>query len=60
MRRVIEAVGIDPVVFGSDFPHGEGLAFPAEYADAQLGGMSDADVKRIMRANLAGYLGIAA
>ena len=60
VQRVISAVGIDPVVFGSDFPHGEGLAFPAEYANTQLAGMSDADVKRIMRDNLAGYLGIAA
>ena len=60
VQRVISAVGIDPVVFGSDFPHGEGLAFPAEYANTQLAGMSDADVKRIIRDNLAGYLGIAA
>ena len=60
VQRVISAVGIDPVVFGSDFPHGEGLAFPAEYASTQLAGMSDADVKRIIRDNLAGYLGIAA
>ena len=59
-RRVIAAVGIDPVVFGSDFPHGEGLAFPPSTRRRQLAGMSDADVKRIMRANLAGYLGIAA
>jgi len=57
--RVVEAVGIEPIVFGSDFPHGEGLAFPAQYADAQLGGMSDADVKKIMRDNLAGYLRLA-
>jgi predicted TIM-barrel fold metal-dependent hydrolase len=59
VQRMIDAVGIEPVVFGSDFPHGEGLAFPAEYADTQLKGMSDAEVKQIMRDNLAGYLGIA-
>ena len=60
MQRVVAEVGIEPIVFGSDFPHGEGLAFPAEYASTQLAGFSDADVKRIMRDNLAGYLGIAA
>ena len=27
-RRVVTEVGIEPIVFGSDFPHGEGLAFP--------------------------------
>jgi len=59
VQRVVSAVGTDPIVFGSDFPHGEGLAFPGQYADAQLGGMSDADVKKIMRDNLAGYLRLA-
>jgi hypothetical protein len=60
VHRVISAVGTDPIAFGSDFPHGEGLAFPAKYADTQLSGLSDEDVKRIMRDNLAGYLGIPA
>ena len=55
--RAVEAVGIEPIVFGSDFPHGEGLAYPEQYAAAQLGGMSDGDVKRIMRDNLAEFLG---
>ncbi|HLG66277.1 MAG TPA: amidohydrolase family protein, partial [Acidimicrobiales bacterium] len=31
VRRVVDEVGIDPIVFGSDFPHGEGLAYPSEY-----------------------------
>ena len=50
------APGIDPIVFGSDFPHGEGLARPGEYAAAQLGSFSDGDVKRIMRDNLENFL----
>ena len=41
----------DRLMFGSDFPHGEGLARPGEYAAAQLGGFSDGDVRRIMRDN---------
>ena len=41
VQRVVAEVGIEPIVFGSDFPHGEGLARPAEYVDAQLVGFSD-------------------
>ena len=33
VQRVVAEVGIEPIVFGSDFPHGEGLAHPGEYAD---------------------------
>ena len=54
--RVVEAVGIEPIVFGSDFPHGEGLPEPSMYLK-QLEGFSDADVKAIMRGNLARFLG---
>src|SRR3990172_7869171 len=41
VKRVVAEVGIEPIVFGSDFPHGEGLAFPSQYVAAQLQGMSD-------------------
>ncbi len=57
---MIEAVGLDPIVFGSDFPHGEGLAFPAEYARTQLKDLPDDQVKKLMRDNLAEFLGLAA
>ena len=43
VQRVVAEVGIDPIVFGSDFPHGEGLAFPAQYVGAQLGSFSEDD-----------------
>jgi predicted TIM-barrel fold metal-dependent hydrolase len=56
VRPVVDAVGIEPVVFGSDFPHGEGLPEPELYL-RQLEGFSDADVKKIMRDNLARFLG---
>ena len=48
------------IVFGSDFPHGEGLAYPGQYADAQLKELDDGDVRAIMRGNLARFLGIPA
>ncbi|MGE0879849.1 MAG: amidohydrolase family protein [Acidimicrobiia bacterium] len=56
VTRVVAEVGIEPIVFGSDFPHGEGLAYPAGYVTAQLSNFSDADQKRIMRDNLADFL----
>ena len=31
VRRVVDEIGIEPIVFGSDFPHGEGLAYPHLY-----------------------------
>jgi predicted TIM-barrel fold metal-dependent hydrolase len=58
VQRVVSEVGIDPIVFGSDFPHGEGLAYQERYAAAQLSGFADSDVKRIMRDNLAELLGL--
>ena len=56
VRRVVAEVGIEPIVFGSDFPHGEGLAHPAAYADAQLADFSADDVRAIMRDNLEHFL----
>jgi predicted TIM-barrel fold metal-dependent hydrolase len=56
VQRVVAEVGIEPIVFGSDFPHGEGLAFPYRYVSAQLDGFSEEDQRRIMRDNLDGFL----
>jgi predicted TIM-barrel fold metal-dependent hydrolase len=56
VRRVIDEIGIEPVVFGSDFPHGEGLAFPKQYISAQLDGFPQDEVDAIMRDNLARFL----
>jgi predicted TIM-barrel fold metal-dependent hydrolase len=55
--RVVEAVGVEPIVFGSDFPHGEGLPEPTMYL-GQVATFSEQDRKAIMRDNLARYLGI--
>ena len=53
--RIIEAVGVDSITFGSDFPHGEGLPDPMLYM-SQLKNCTPEQVKAIMRDNLAGYL----
>ena len=55
--RVVADVGIEPIAFGSDFPHGEGLAYPERWAETQLAGFAPDDVKRIMRDTLANFLG---
>jgi len=54
--RVMEVTGIEPLVFGSDFPHGEGLPEPALYV-SQVDKLSADDQRAILRGNLARYLG---
>ncbi|HEY6531211.1 MAG TPA: amidohydrolase family protein [Acidimicrobiales bacterium] len=53
-----EIVGADRVLFGSDYPHPEGLADPVSYVN-QLQGMSHDDIAKIMGGNLADVLKIA-
>jgi predicted TIM-barrel fold metal-dependent hydrolase len=45
-------IGADRVVFGSDYPHPEGLAEPLSFMD-ELDGLPHDDVARIMGGNLA-------
>ena len=52
----MDEVGIEPIVFGSDFPHGEGLAYPSKYVEAQLSSFSVDEQRRIMRDNLETFL----
>ena len=44
---LIDVVGTDRVVFGSDYPHAEGLEDPASFVK-ELEGVADADVRKIM------------
>ena len=53
----VRSYGVERVVFGSDYPHPEGLAHPAQFAEG-LRGLSDDDVRRIMRDNSAEILGL--
>jgi predicted TIM-barrel fold metal-dependent hydrolase len=55
MSKLIDLVGADHILFGSDFPHPEGLADPLSYVD-ELTGVSDEDVRKIMGGNLAGLM----
>lgn len=56
---LVDAIGIDHVLFGSDYPHPEGPAEPREYFN-HLKKYSTADQRKIMRTNTAGLLGITA
>lgn len=49
---VIELVGADRVVMGSDWPHTEGLPQPADYERA-LAGYDESTVRKVMRVNAA-------
>jgi predicted TIM-barrel fold metal-dependent hydrolase len=53
--RAIEAATVKPIVFGSDFPHGEGLPDPSMYL-GQLKNLSADDAFAVMRGNLARFL----
>jgi predicted TIM-barrel fold metal-dependent hydrolase len=50
---LIKAVGVDHVLFGSDYPHPEGLAEPCSYLDHLPGGLAEQDLAKIMGGNLA-------
>ena len=56
-RGLVELLGADHVIFGSDFPHVEGLADPISYVD-DLAGLAEEDVHRIMGGNMMRLIGI--
>ncbi|TDB87478.1 amidohydrolase [Actinomadura sp. KC216] len=58
-RDLIKLLGADHIIFGSDYPHVEGLADPLSYVD-ELTGIPDEDVRKIMGGNMMGLLGVAA
>ncbi|MDV7354326.1 amidohydrolase family protein [Rhodococcus oxybenzonivorans] len=49
---LIDLIGVDQVLFGSDYPHPEGLAQPRHFAD-MLGHLEEKDQAKIMGGNLA-------
>jgi predicted TIM-barrel fold metal-dependent hydrolase len=57
LGAVAEMVGVDRVLFGSDYPHPEGLADPASYVDA-LAGLPEESVRKIMGGNLARLMNV--
>ena len=57
LPALAELIGEEHVLFGSDFPHPEGLADPASYVN-ELEGASEETVRKIMGANLATLMNV--
>ena len=55
IHELVDIMGIDRVLFGSDYPHAEGLGDPLTFLD-ELKGFNDEDVKKIMSTNMKGLL----
>ncbi len=56
-KGLVDVLGADRVLFGSDYPHPEGLADPLSFVD-DLKGLPDEDIKKVMGGNLNGLLGL--
>jgi predicted TIM-barrel fold metal-dependent hydrolase len=52
---LVDLLGAEHVLMGSDWPHGEGTPKPSDYAQS-LTGLDPASVKRIMRDNALGLI----
>jgi predicted TIM-barrel fold metal-dependent hydrolase len=55
LGALAQLIGVEHVLFGSDYPHPEGLADPVSYAD-ELEGLDDESVRKIMGGNLASLM----
>ena len=58
-RGLVALLGPSQVLFGSDYPHPEGLADPITFVD-ELQGLPDDTVRLVMGGNLARLMGVAA
>jgi predicted TIM-barrel fold metal-dependent hydrolase len=56
-KGLVAILGADRVLFGSDYPHPEGMADPITFVD-DLEGLADEDVRMIMGGNLSRLMGI--
>jgi predicted TIM-barrel fold metal-dependent hydrolase len=54
---LVKLLGADRVLFGSDFPHPEGLADPLAFVD-ELKGLPDNDIAKVMGGNLGKLVGV--
>jgi len=58
IAALAETIGVDKILFGSDWPHGEGLAEPLTFTK-ELTSFGPGDIRKIMRDNVIDYLGLA-
>lgn len=57
VKRIVEIMGADHVLLGSDYPHPEGVTEPSEFLDL-IKDMPASDVRLIARDNLAAMVGL--
>ncbi|MHB1786061.1 MAG: amidohydrolase family protein [Acidimicrobiales bacterium] len=55
---LVKLIGVDNVIFGSDYPHPEGMADPITFVD-DLAGLPQGDIAKIMGGNLARLMNVA-
>jgi predicted TIM-barrel fold metal-dependent hydrolase len=59
MEPLVESVGVEHVLFNSDWPHPEGLADPNSYIGfAKEANISDGDIEKIMGTNMFDLMGV--
>lgn len=58
LTALIAEMGADHILFGSDYPHPEGLAEPCTYVSHLPPGLPEADVAKIMGGTLGKLMGI--
>ena len=56
IRALADLIGVERVLFGSDWPHGEGLAEPTDFLK-ELHAFDETEVRKIMRDNVLELLG---
>ena len=58
-KGLIDVVGADRVVFGSDYPHPEGMVDPVTFVD-ELVGLPEPQIAAVMGENMNHLLGLSA
>ena len=56
LRALADLIGVERILFGSDWPHGEGVAQPLDFAK-ELSAFDEAEQRRILRENCLELLG---
>ena len=56
IRLLADTIGVDKLLFGSDYPHAEGLEIPTAFLH-DLHGFAKDEIRMIMRENAFAFLG---
>jgi predicted TIM-barrel fold metal-dependent hydrolase len=57
LAELANVIGVDKILFGSDWPHGEGLESPVAFTE-ELTAFGESDIRKIMRDNALDLLGV--